>query len=176
MRQAVSLVVTLVVLTASVWGQEPPKPKRFLGGPLIIEDQGSFFVGGVQKVTAYAAPPAAPAPGTTPVTPAALVPQQITIGQMYVQFQIPAKKYGVAWPVIMVHGSTHTGACLEATPDGREGWYPYFVRHGVPSYVVDQAGRGRSGFDESVIHEAEAKLTGGDPEGGGGRLHAAGGG
>ena len=54
------------------------------------------------------------------------------------------------WPVIMVHGSTHTGACLEATPDGREGWYPYFVRNGVPSYVVDQAGRGRSGFDQSV--------------------------
>jgi hypothetical protein len=62
----------------------------------------------------------------------------------------------------MVHGSSHTGACLESTPDGREGWYPYFVRHGVPSYVVDQAGRGRSGFDESVIHEGEAKLAAGD--------------
>jgi hypothetical protein len=90
------------------------------------------------------------------------VPQQITIGQMYVQFQIPAKKYNGGWPVIMVHGSTHTGACLEATPDGREGWYPYFVRKGVPSYVVDQAGRGRSGFDQSVLHEAEARLAAGD--------------
>jgi hypothetical protein len=81
---------------------------------------------------------------------------------MYVQFQIPAKKYGAAWPVIMVHGSSHTGACLEATPDGREGWYPYFVRKGVPSYVVDQAGRGRSGFDEAVIHEGEALMTAGE--------------
>ena len=35
---------------------------------------------------------------------------------------------------------------------------PYFVRHGVPSYVVDQAGRGRSGFDQSVLHESEARL------------------
>ncbi len=78
---------------------------------------------------------------------------------MYVQFQIPAKKYGGGWPVIMVHGSTHTGACLEATPDGREGWYPYFVRNGVPSYVVDQAGRGRSGFDQSVLHEGEARMA-----------------
>ena len=60
----------------------------------------------------------------------------------------------------MVHGSSHTGACLESTPDGREGWYPYFVRKGVPSYVVDQAGRGRSGFDESVIHEGEADIVG----------------
>ena len=62
----------------------------------------------------------------------------------------------------MVHGSSHTGACLESTPDGREGWYPYFVRNGVASYVVDQAGRGRSGFDESVIHEGEARLAAGD--------------
>ena len=29
-------------------------------------------------------------------------------------------------------------------------------------YVVDQAGRGRSGFDESVIHEGEVKITNGD--------------
>jgi hypothetical protein len=62
----------------------------------------------------------------------------------------------------MVHGSSHTGACLESTPDGREGWYPYFVRKGVATYVVDQAGRGRSGFDQSVLHEAEHRLAGGD--------------
>src|SRR5262245_2541478 len=134
------VAMVAVVMVASVSGQSST-PKKFLGGPLVIEDQGSFFVGGVQKVTNYAtvAPPAASAPA-----PAGPTPQQITIGQMYVQFQIPAKKYGAGWPVIMVHGSTHTGACLEATPDGREGWYPYFVRKGVPSYVVDQAGRGRS--------------------------------
>jgi len=82
-------------------------------------------------------------------------PQQFTIGQMYVQFQIPARLSAPGWPVIMVHGSTHTGAALESTPDGREGWYPYFVRNGVATYVVDQSGRGRSGFDQSVLHEAE---------------------
>jgi hypothetical protein len=65
----------------------------------------------------------------------------------------------------MVHGSTHTGAALESTPDGREGWYPYFVRKGVPTYVVDQSGRGRSGFDQSVLHEAEARVNAGDPKG-----------
>ena len=154
------LVAGIVVgaLAASVSAQKP-KSKKFLTGPLMIEDQGSFFIGGVPKITDYAGP--APAAGT-PAASTAPAPHQITIGQMYVQFQIPAKKYGGGWPVIMVHGSTHTGACLEATPDGREGWYPYFVRHGVPSYVVDQAGRGRSGFDQSVLHEAEAKLVSGD--------------
>jgi hypothetical protein len=144
--------LVFVAMAVGISGQSAQKPKKFLTAPLTIEDQGSFFIGGVQKVTYQAAP-------TPPNQP--LVPHQITIGQMYVQFQIPARKYG-GWPVIMVHGSSHTAACLESTPDGREGWYPYFVRKGVPSYVVDQAGRGRSGFDESVIHEGEAKMVAGD--------------
>ena len=41
---------------------------------------------------------------------------------------------------------------------GTEGWADYTVRNGVPTYVVDQAGRGRSGFDQSVIHEGEALI------------------
>jgi len=134
-------------------------PHQFMGGPVKLEDQGSFFVGGVTKITEYASAPFVP-PGQT--APPAPTPQQITIGQMYVQFQIPARRGSPGWPVIMVHGSTHTGAALESTPDGREGWYPYFVRHGIPTYVVDQSGRGRSGFDQSVLHEAEARLTAGD--------------
>jgi len=161
-RVGLCLTLTVVLTTlAAVSGQSSPKTKKFLGGPLVIEDQGSFFVGGVQKITdhAVAAPPAAAGAAAAPLTP-----QQITIGQMYVQFEIPAKKYG-GWPVIMVHGSSHTAACLESTPDGREGWYPYFVRKGVPSYAVDQSGRGRSGFDESVIHEGEARLVAGDKGG-----------
>jgi hypothetical protein len=132
-----------------------------MGGPVTIEDQGSFFIGGVTKVTAHASTPFA-AQGKPAPAPA---PQQITIGQMYVQFQIPQRKSGPGWPVIMVHGSTHTGAALESTPDGREGWFPYFVRKGVSTYVVDQSGRGRSGFDHSVLHEAEARLSAGDPKG-----------
>ena len=166
MRGAASVAVLVVALAVTASGQTSQTPKKFLGGPLTIEDQGSFFVGGVQKVTDYAVVPGPPGPGAAAATtPPPVTPQQITIGQMYVQFQIPAKKYGGGWPVIMVHGSTHTGACLEATPDGREGWYPYFVRNGVPSYVVDQAGRGRSGFDQSVLHEGEARLARGDAQG-----------
>ena len=152
--------VLLVATSATLAGQGQ---KKFLTGPLTIEDQGSFFIGGVPKVTNHAAPAAPRHPGGAAAAP---LPHQITIGQMYVQFQIPAKKYAGGWPVIMVHGSSHTGACLESTPDGREGWYPYFVRKGVPSYIVDQAGRGRSGFDESVIHEGEANIVAGDVSGG----------
>ncbi|PYS48380.1 MAG: hypothetical protein DMG13_25660 [Acidobacteria bacterium] len=147
--------VLLVTMAASAPAQESNKTKKFLTKPLVIEDQGSFFIGGVPKVTNYATVPA-------PNNPAqANSPNQITIGQMYVQFQIPARRKQKMPPVIMVHGSTHTGACLESTPDGREGWAPYFVRHGISTYVVDQAGRGRSGFDESVIHEEHGDIENG---------------
>jgi hypothetical protein len=143
--------ILLIAMAGSVAATDGPKTKKFLTKPLVIEDQGSFFIGGVPKVTNYATvpPPGAPNPG--------LLPNQIMIGQMYVQFQIPLNKKRNMVPVIMVHGSSHTAACLESTPDGREGWYPYFVRKGISTYLVDQAGRGRSGFDESVIHESAAR-------------------
>jgi hypothetical protein len=156
--------IPLVVLAGSATAAEAPKMKKFLTKPLVIEDQGSFFIGGVPKVTNYAAPPA-------PNTPSqAGTPSQITIGQMYVQFQIPARKKPKMPPVIMVHGSGHTGACLESTPDGREGWEPYFVRKGISTYVVDQAGRGRSGFDESVVLEALAMIRNGDVQNGAAKI------
>ena len=154
--------IPLLAMAAGAATLEGQKMKKFLTKPLVIEDQGSFFVGGVPKVTKYATvpPPGAPNPASpASQTPA---PDQITIGQMYVQFQIPAVKKRNMPPVIMVHGSTHTAACLESTPDGREGWYPYFVRKGISTYIVDQSGRGRSGFDESILHEAAAMIRNGD--------------
>jgi hypothetical protein len=119
----------------------------FLTKNLQICDQGSFFVGGVPKITKFA----------NSVTPAANY-AQITVGQMYVQFQVPvaAKK----WPLIMVHGSTHSGACVESTPQGTEGWASYTVRNNLATYVVDQPGRGRSGNDNSRLQEAEATHLG----------------
>src|SRR5688572_1086129 len=160
MRRAWCLfpAVLLVMMAASVTAQQGSKTKKFLSKPLVIEDQGSFFIGGVPKVTNYAT--TGPATAANPNAPN--TPNQITIGQMYVQFQIPARKKANMPPVIMVHGSTHTAACLESTPDGREGWAPYFVRNGISTYIVDQAGRGRSGFDQSVIHEAAALIRSGE--------------
>jgi hypothetical protein len=157
---AVTLPLAMVANAATLEGQ---KVKKFLTKPLVIEDEGSFFIGGVPKVTTYAT---VPGPNQAPA------PSQITIGQMYVEFQIPAAKKRNMPPVIMVHGSSHTGACLESTPDGREGWLPYFVRKGVSTYVVDQSGRGRSGFDESVIHEGEAMIKTNDVAGAAAKLPA----
>jgi pimeloyl-ACP methyl ester carboxylesterase len=115
-----------------------------LGGPLVLADEGSFFVRGTNERSEFAdMRGAAPLAGT------------IRTGQMYVQFKIPAKSNSV--PVILVHGANHSGVTYETTPDGREGWANYFVRSGFPVYVVDQAGRGRSGFNPTDINRAKAK-------------------
>ena len=130
-----------------------PLQKRFLTGkPLNICDQGSFFVGGVPKVTNYATS----TEGTTPA--------QIIIGQSYVQFQIPTKRR--QWPIIMIHGSAHTGAALDATAHGTEGWLSQSVRNNLATFVMDQPGRGRSGSDASVINEAKALIQAGNVAGG----------
>jgi pimeloyl-ACP methyl ester carboxylesterase len=66
-------------------------------------------------------------------------------GQMYVDVRIPTQQTH-PYPIIMVHGGTRSGTTYLGTPDGREGWAQYFVRQGYAVYVVDQPGRGRSGY------------------------------
>ena len=123
-----------------------PAHAATLGGPLTLEDEGAFFVGGKTITSNY--------PGASLVTgPSA--PGRITVNQMYVHYRIPARisdaTHGV--PVVMVHGSNHTGMTYETTPDGREGWATYFVRKGSSVYVVDHSGRGRSGFDPTPFNQ-----------------------
>ena len=116
-----------------------------LGGPLELQDEGSFFVNGETTTSSH--------PGTPAVGPS--VPGTITVNQMYVQYRIPKTVSGPA--IVMVHGSGHTGATYETTPDGREGWATYFARKGFPVYVVDHSGRGRSGFNPTAINRARAE-------------------
>jgi len=152
-RLALQAISTLsLLLSSNCNAQGSPSAKSSLGGPLILADQGSFFVGGRTIVTdGY--------PNATPLFDF-LKPGEVTVDQMYVQYMIPAVISGPA--VIMMHGFNHTGATFETTPDGREGWATYFARKGFPVYVIDQPGRGRSGFDPSSFNRAK---TSGDPSG-----------
>jgi pimeloyl-ACP methyl ester carboxylesterase len=71
-------------------------------------------------------------------------------GQMHVFYQIPeGYKWGRPngkYPIIMIHGSQQTGANFLGTPDGRPGWAQFFAEHGWPVFVIDQPGRGKSGY------------------------------
>jgi len=112
-----------------------------LGGPLRLRDEGSFFVNGRVITSEW---PNVPNTGMD-------APGHTTVEQMYVQYRIPETANGLP-PLLMVHGSNHTGATWETTPDGREGWATWFVRQGHPVYVVDHSGRGRSGFNPTPVN------------------------
>jgi pimeloyl-ACP methyl ester carboxylesterase len=77
--------------------------------------------------------------------PATFDGREYISGQMYVEVRIPAGQTK-PYPIVMVHGGTMSGTNYTGTPDGREGWAQYFVRQGYAVYVVDQPGRGRSGY------------------------------
>lgn len=113
----------------------PGRSTSTLGGPLRLRDEGSFFVNGRLAASEW---PNVPNTGMD-------APGHTTVEQMYVQYRIPESSNGLP-PLVLVHGSNHTGATWETTPDGREGWSTWFVRQGFSVYVVDHAGRGRSGF------------------------------
>lgn len=80
--------------------------------------------------------------------------KQFMTGQIYAEYMIPAQQTH-PYPIIMVHGGTMSGTNFTGTPDGREGWAQYFVRHGYAVYSVDQVGRGRSAYNEAFYGVAE---------------------
>jgi pimeloyl-ACP methyl ester carboxylesterase len=74
------------------------------------------------------------------------IPGHPMVGQLYAEFQIPAHQTH-PYPIIMIHGGEQSGTNFTGTPDGREGWAQYFLRHGYAVYVVDQPGRGRAAYN-----------------------------
>ena len=126
-------VATLGFVAGEGVAQEKP-------GPLVIQEQGSFAVGGT-VVTA---------PGTfDPIRHGAYNPtDQSVAGQTlhgdhaYVFYQVPAEPRPL--PLVMWHGHGQSGKTWETTPDGREGFQTIFLRRRFPVYLVDQPRRGRA--------------------------------
>jgi len=105
--------------------------------PLTLKGQGSFFVGGSTQYidSKYISPASFSANSGNSM-----------IDQMYVQFQLPQNPID-QYPIVFVHGCCLTSKTWETTPDGRMGWFEYFTRKGFKTYMGEQVGRGRSGFD-----------------------------
>lgn len=101
---------------------------------LVIASQGNFSAG-----------------GTTIKTPGVFDSKKITnsAGQTLhgdhasVFYQIPnnARPY----PIVFLHGAGQSANTWGTTPDGREGFQNYFLRHHYSVYLVDQPRRGRAG-------------------------------
>lgn len=139
-----AMFFALALLPTMTVAQEFSDIKTFKGS-INLKAQGSFFIGGNahQVDTPYA--------GTSP--------GGSMINQMYVQYQIPARANKLP-PIVFVHGCCLSSKTWETTPDGRMGWFEYFTRKGYKTYMADQVGRARSGFDavqyQKVRYDAAA--------------------
>ena len=112
------LTICLALGSGTLLAQANPEP-------LSIARQGYLFAGGKYSTSGTA---------------------QAMSGQLYAEFQIPAKQTH-PWPIVMIHGGNQTGTNFTGTPDGREGWAQFFLRQGYAVYVVDQPGRGRAAYE-----------------------------
>jgi len=71
------------------------------------------------------------------------------VGQAFVEYRIPERQTH-PYPIVLVHGGSQTGVGWISTPDGRDGWAIYFLRHGYAVYIIDQVARGRSAYIADV--------------------------
>ena len=155
MRQPASLrrlamlgVLLLGVLASSMAGfAQELKEVQAPPSSLVLKSRGSFIVGGDSVVQ----PPAQLSSFTDQPLDSG---GHVTINQMYVEYMVPTTDNGI--PVVMLHGATLSGKSYDTTPDGRMGWYEYFVRQGHPVYVPDQVSRARSGVDIATYNEVRA--------------------
>jgi len=101
--------------------------------PFVIEQQGSFAVGGTVSSK----------PGTYNNNAPTAEGQTLHGDHAYVFHQVPQNPKPL--PIVMLHGAFQSGRSWETTPDGREGFQNIFLRRGYSTYLVDQPRRGRAG-------------------------------
>ncbi|MGE1000809.1 alpha/beta hydrolase [Ralstonia pseudosolanacearum] len=104
-----------------------------VSGPLMIQAQGSFAVGGTILKT----------PGNYDNNKPTAAGQSFHGDHLYAFYQLPKKPR--ALPIVMLHGAFQSTRSWETTSDGREGFQTLFLRRGFQVYLVDQPRRGRAG-------------------------------
>jgi pimeloyl-ACP methyl ester carboxylesterase len=133
----VALWLIAAALCTSASAQETNKSRS---EPLMIQEQGSFAVGG--SVTT--------APGTfDPIKQGAFNPagtdpagQTLHGDHAYVFYQVPVNARKL--PLVFWHGHGQSAKTWETTPDGREGFQNMFLRRRFTVYLIDQPHRGRA--------------------------------
>ncbi len=101
--------------------------------PLVIQEQGSFAVGGTVSRT----------PGTYNNNAPTAEGQSLHGDHLYAFYQVPQAPK--ALPIVMLHGAYQSARSWETTSDGRDGFQTIFLRRHFPVYLVDQPRRGRAG-------------------------------
>jgi hypothetical protein len=101
--------------------------------PLIINEQGSFTIGGTVLTN----------PGVFDYIKRTPEGQTFHGDHAYVYYQIPVKAKML--PLVFWHGIGQFSKTWETTPDGREGFQNIFLRKKYGVYIIDQPRRGNAG-------------------------------
>lgn len=134
------LMVTLMLTAVSVCITSCTAANRSgKAAPLVIQEQGSFAVGG-SVITS---------PGTFDPVKMTSEGQTLHGDHAYVFYQIPEKAREL--PLVLWHGFGQFSKTWETTPDGREGYQNIFLRRGFAIYVLDQPRRGNAGRSTQPI-------------------------
>jgi len=134
---ALWLITASFLISASAQEVRKSKPN-----PLVIQDQGSFAVGG----TVITAPGSFDPIKQGAYNPAGNDPAGQTLhgDHAYVFYQVPANPRKL--PLVFWHGHGQSAKTWETTPDGREGFQNIFLRRRFPVYLIDQPRRGRAAY------------------------------
>jgi pimeloyl-ACP methyl ester carboxylesterase len=112
--------------------------------PILVDEIGSFHVGGQLHTITGLAPRARVSTANGAVHP--VDPNgEIAAGQMYVQYVRLASPRALH-PLLLWHGGGMSGVNWETTPDGRPGWQMFFLRAGFDVFVSDAVERGRASW------------------------------
>jgi hypothetical protein len=114
--------------SASAMATEPGKP-----APLVLQEQGSFAVGGTVIKNPGTFDPSKPTPDG----------QTFHGDHAYAFYQIPVNARKL--PLVLWHGAGQFSKSWATTADGREGYQNIFLRRRFGVYVVDQPRRGNAG-------------------------------
>jgi hypothetical protein len=127
-KQSLLFLLAVIISASSLTAQKTEKQK-----PILIQEQGSFAVGGTVITNSGTFDPYKPTPEG----------QTLHGDHAYVFYQIPveARKY----PLVMWHGIGQFSKTWETTPDGREGFQTIFLRRRFGVYLIDQPRRGDAG-------------------------------
>jgi pimeloyl-ACP methyl ester carboxylesterase len=118
-----------ILASSGAIAQQAGKPE-----PLVIQEQGSFAVGGTIVTE----------PGTfDPLKPLNPAGQTYHGDHVYAFYQRPVNARRL--PIVMWHGAGQFAKTWETTPDGREGFQNIFLRRGFATYLIDQPRRGGAG-------------------------------
>jgi pimeloyl-ACP methyl ester carboxylesterase len=129
-KSFIALWLIGVCVFASAGAQETGKSRH---EPLMIQEQGSFAVGGKVITNSGTFNPKHPTPGG----------QTLHGDHAYVFYQIPVNRRGL--PLVFLHGTGRFSKTWETTPDGREGFQTIFLRRRFSVYLIDQPRRGNAG-------------------------------